>query len=95
MPDLHLFERRADPPPAKVNAITLMVTGTVVWAAASLVVFALIQGGRLPGRALDVCLAGLALGVVAIGWAYVHEYRAGRRAARRPGATSTEGLTST
>lgn len=84
MPDLHLFDRRADPPPARVNAVTLTVTGTLAWAAATVVVFVLVQTGRLPDRTLDVCLAGLAMGVVGIGWGYVHEYRASRQAPRRP-----------
>lgn len=90
MPDLHLFDRRADPPPARVNAVTLTVTGTLAWAVATVVVFVLIQTDRLPERTLDVCLAGLAMGVVGIGWGYVHEYRASRKAPRRPEETSPE-----
>ncbi|MHB1063467.1 MAG: DUF2530 domain-containing protein [Georgenia sp.] len=92
MPDLHLFDRRADPPPARVNAVTLTVTGTLGWAVATIVVFVLIQAGRLPDRALDVCLAALTMGVVGIAWGYVHEYRASRRA-RRPTETTAPGTT--
>ena len=89
MPDIHLFERRPDPPPAKVNAITLSVTGTAVWAVATVVVAVLIAQGRVGQELLDVCLAGLAMGVVGIGWGYVHEYRARRRAAPPPSASSS------
>jgi hypothetical protein len=78
MPDLHLFERRADPPPAKVNAVTLTVTFTVLWIVATLVVGVLVLTGRVPENWLDVCFVGLGMGVLAVCWGYVHEYRAGR-----------------
>ncbi|MFC7404630.1 DUF2530 domain-containing protein [Georgenia alba] len=79
MPDVELFERSPDPPPAKVNAVTLTVTGTMVWIVATVVVGALDLLGHVPERWLDVCFAGLGLGVVAVAWGYVHEYRQRRR----------------
>ncbi|GAA4415413.1 hypothetical protein GCM10023169_01710 [Georgenia halophila] len=82
MPEVHLFEKRPDPPPAKVNAVTLTVTGTVVWIVATLAVGILELLDRVPAKWLDVCFAGLALGIVAVGWGYVHEYRLRRRARR-------------
>ncbi|WP_164737375.1 DUF2530 domain-containing protein [Georgenia sp. SYP-B2076] len=81
MPDMHLFERRPDPPTAKVNAVTLAVTGTAVWAAGTVVVAVLIAQGRVGHHLLDVCLAGLGMGVVGIAWGFVHERRARRVAA--------------
>ncbi|GAA1634675.1 DUF2530 domain-containing protein [Georgenia ruanii] len=78
MPEPRFFERRPDPPPAKVNAITLTVTGTLVWAVATAAVAALIVAGAVDAALLDVCFAGLAMGVLAIGWGYVHERRARR-----------------
>lgn len=84
MPDFHLLERRPDPPPAKVNAVTLTVTGTLVWAAATVVVAVLVAQGSVRADLLDVCFAGLALGAMAVAWGYVHEYRARRRAASSP-----------
>ena len=79
MPEPRFFERRPSPPPAKVNAITLTVTGTLVWAVATAVIAVLIFAGAVDAALLDVCLAGLAMGILAIGWGYVHERRARRR----------------
>ncbi|MPV35508.1 DUF2530 domain-containing protein [Georgenia subflava] len=79
MPDVDLFEHEPDLPPAKVNAITLMVTGTVIWMVATVVVAVLGLINYLPDDLLEVCFAGLGLGLVGIGWGYVHEYRARRR----------------
>ncbi|MFH5824810.1 DUF2530 domain-containing protein [Georgenia sp. AZ-5] len=84
MPNIHLFERRPAPPPAKVNAVTLTVTGTLVWAVATVVVAVLVAQGRVRADLLDVCFAGLAMGALAIAWGYVHEFRARRRAASSP-----------
>ncbi|WP_043501689.1 DUF2530 domain-containing protein [Georgenia sp. SUBG003] len=81
MPDLHLFQRRADPPPAKVNAVTLTVSGTVLWIVATVVVGVLEMLGRVPENWVDVCFVGLGMGVVGVCWGYVHEYRRRRRAA--------------
>ncbi|MCK6210845.1 DUF2530 domain-containing protein [Georgenia sp. EYE_87] len=82
MPELHFFERRADPPPAKVNAITLTVTFTTLWILATAVIGVLDLMGRVPGNWLDVCFAGLGMGLLAVCWGYVHEYRAARRQRR-------------
>lgn len=89
MPEPRFFERRPDPPPARVNAITLTVTGTLVWAFATAVVAALIVAGAVDAALLDVCFAGLAMGVLAIGWGYLHERRA-RRARSRQRAEPAE-----
>lgn len=78
MPSLNLFERRPDPPPAKVNALTLTLTGTLAWGLATVVVAILVGQGAVPARYLSVSLAGLAMGVLAVGWGYVHERRARR-----------------
>jgi hypothetical protein len=77
-----MFERRPDPPPAKVNAVTLTITGTLVWAVATVVVALLVSRGAVAADLLDICFAGLAMGVLAIGWGYVHEHRARRRGPR-------------
>ncbi|MFD1507163.1 DUF2530 domain-containing protein [Georgenia yuyongxinii] len=92
MPDLNLFERRPDPPPAKVNALTMTVAGTLVWAVATAVVAILIGRGAVPQRYLGVCLAGLTMGALAIGWGFVHERRArrGRLAAAPAGREEPE-----
>jgi hypothetical protein len=87
MPDKHLFERRPDPPTAKVNAVTLAVTGTAAWAAATVVVVVLLAQGRVGHHLLDVCLAGLGMGVAGTVWGFVHERRA-RRAAAPPSRSS-------
>jgi len=79
MGNLHLFERRADPPPAKVNAVTLTVGGTVLWLIATVVIGVLQATGHVPQRWLHVCLAGLVMGVLSVGWGYVHEHRKRRR----------------
>ena len=82
MPDPHFFDRRPDPPAAKVNAITLTVTGTVGWILATAVVGFLNIRGSVPDEWLWICFAGLGMGVLGVAWGYVHEYRARRRAAR-------------
>ncbi|PFG39065.1 uncharacterized protein DUF2530 [Georgenia soli] len=79
MANLHLFQRRADPPPAKVNAITLTVDGTVLWGVATVVIAVLAGQGRVDENWLHVCYAGLAMGVLGVGWGFVHEHRGRRR----------------
>ncbi len=76
---MELFERRPDPPPAKVNAVTLTVTGTVIWIVVTVVVGVLDLLDRVPDRWIDVCFAALGLGLIAVVWGYIHEYRARRR----------------
>ena len=83
VPEPRFFERRPNPPPAKVNAVTLTVTGTLVWVVATAVVAVLIFAGAVDAALLDVCFAGLAMGVLAIGWGYVHERRARRARSRQ------------
>ncbi|UNX55394.1 hypothetical protein MF406_03750 [Georgenia sp. TF02-10] len=86
MAEPHVFERRPDPPPAKVNAVTMTVTGTVVWMIAAAVVAVLDLLGVVPGRWTDVCLTGVGIGLGAVVWGYVHEYRAQRSTATAAGS---------
>jgi ABC-type uncharacterized transport system permease subunit len=79
MANLHLFQRRADPPPAKVNAITLTVGGTVLWGVATVVIAVLSSLGHVDENWLHVCFAGLAMGVIGVAWGFVHEHRRRRR----------------
>lgn len=72
--------RSEDLPPMRVNTVTMFVVGICVWVAALVVVLIVQGGGReLPG-AVQICLTGIGIGVLALFWAVPHDRRKRQRA---------------
>lgn len=82
MPPMELFGDAPTPPPAKINPVTLMGTGTVAWLIATAVVAGLDLMDRAPEGWLWICVAGLSLGLLGMLWAYSRVYRAYRKRVR-------------
>lgn len=67
----------------RVNTVTMFVVGICAWVVALVVVLVLQAGGReLPG-AVQICLTGIGIGILALGWAIPRERRNRRRSEQR------------
>lgn len=68
----------------RVNTVTMVLTGIVAWVIALVVVLVLRAAGTdVADGVARVCLAGVVLGVVALGWA-IPQHRRTLRAERAP-----------
>ena len=66
-------------PPARINAVTMALTGTGGWLVATVVLaVAQSRGAAVPEGWVDVCLAGIGLGGLGLVWGVTHERRAGQ-----------------
>ncbi len=63
----------------RVNTVTMFLVGTVVWVAALVVVLVLQAAGHDLDGAVQICLTGIGIGLLGLGWAVPHERRAARR----------------
>lgn len=81
--------RSEDLPPMRVNTVTMFLTGTVVWVLALAVVLVLQATGRELEGAVQICLTGIGIGLLALVWAVPQHRRARRRG--RETAAPTEG----
>lgn len=83
MPVVILGEKRhPDPPPVEVDALRLMTVGTILWGLATVTVSILHGSDHVGSRWLQVCLCGLAIGIIGMAWGAAHEWR--KRQGRGP-----------
>ena len=63
----------------RVNTVTMFLGGAVVWAVALVVVLLLRAGGHELDGAVQICLTGIGIGLLALVWAVPQHRRAVRR----------------
>ncbi|HLV03357.1 DUF2530 domain-containing protein [uncultured Georgenia sp.] len=84
--------RSEELPPMRVNTVTMFLVGTVVWVAALVVVLLLRAAGNDLDGALQICLTGIGIGLLALLWAVPHERRAARRRQTSGGTRGTDSV---
>ncbi|HLT85290.1 MAG TPA: DUF2530 domain-containing protein [Phototrophicaceae bacterium] len=90
---MRLSETRSeDLPPMRVNTVTMFLVGTVAWAVALVVVLVLQATGRELAGAVQICLTGIGIGLLALVWAVPQHRRTLRRereaSGPRPGGSA-------
>ncbi|WP_164745315.1 DUF2530 domain-containing protein [Georgenia faecalis] len=81
-----------DLPPMRVNTVTMVVTGIGVWVAVLIAsVVMQLMGLSIPARTVEVCVAGVVLGLLALAWAVPQRRRDLRAEAARRSGESTPG----
>jgi len=67
--------RSEDLPPMRVNTVTMFLVGTAVWVVALVVVLLLRAAGHDLHGAVQICLTGIGIGLLALVWAVPRQRR--------------------
>ena len=70
-------------PPMRVNTVTMVLVGIVVWLLGLVTVMTMRAVGADVGAGVQICLAGIGFGLAALVWAVPVQRRARRRAEPR------------
>lgn len=73
--------RSEDLPPMRVNTVTMFLVGIGAWAVGLVVVLLLQAAGHAVEGGVQICLTGIGIGVLALGWAVPQHRRTLRREA--------------
>ena len=76
--------RSEDLPPMRVNTVTMVIVGTCAWVVALVVVLLVEAGGRTLTGGVQICLTGIGIGILGLGWAIPQHRRTLRRQEQPP-----------